>query len=115
MQNKERVLVTAKAVSTSIKEPKEWRTTHNSYRMKKHQKRTVRYRKIIEDFFGGYVCERCHFKGQAVQFDCHHLPGHEKLKSIRDFVRSGTKEELIQELQKCELLCSNCHRLEHSS
>ena len=111
MQNKERVLVTAKAVSTSTKELKGWRTTHNSYRMKQHLKRTARYHKIVENFFGGYVCNRCHFKGVAAQFDCHHMPGLEKLKSIRDFARSGTKEELIQELEKCELLCANCHRM----
>ena len=83
--------------------------------MKPHKKRTARYQKVIEDFFGGYVCNRCHFKGQAVQFDCHHLPGYKKSKPIRDFSRGGTREEFLEELSKCELLCSNCHRLEHSS
>jgi hypothetical protein len=83
--------------------------------MKPHQKRTARYHKIIEDFFGGYVCAECGFKGKAVQFDCHHLPGYQKTRIIRDFRRTGTREQFIEELEKCELLCANCHRLEHSS
>jgi len=83
--------------------------------MKPHQKRTARYQKIIEDFFGGYVCGECGFTGKAVNFDCHLLPGYEKTRIIRDFARAGTREECIEELEKCELLCANCHRLEHSS
>ena len=79
------------------------------------QKRTVRYHKIIEDFFGGYVCNKCGFKGKAPQFDCHHLPEYEKVKHITLFRRTGTRKQFIGELEKCELLCANCHRLEHSS
>tara|TARA_R100000278_G_scaffold47003_2_gene40745 strand:- start:813 stop:1064 length:252 start_codon:yes stop_codon:yes gene_type:complete len=83
--------------------------------MKPHQKRSLIYQKTIEDFFGGYVCKRCGFKGKAAQFDCHHLPEYEKVRPITQFRRIGNRETFINELKKCELLCANCHRLEHSS
>ena len=32
---------------------------------------SLRYRNIIEEYFGGWKCNRCGFEGQSQQFDCH--------------------------------------------
>jgi len=33
-----------------------------------------------------------------------------KVRNISDFNRVGTMGELIEEINKCEPVCSNCHR-----
>ena len=73
--------------------------------------KTRAYNKVIEDFFGGFICASCGFKGEPRQFDCHHT--NPKNKSINvAHLRGLKKSTIIKELEKCELLCANCHRLE---
>tara|TARA_R110002020_G_scaffold78298_4_gene196994 strand:- start:527 stop:820 length:294 start_codon:yes stop_codon:yes gene_type:complete len=72
--------------------------------------KTQEYNKTIEDFFGGFICSCCGFKGEPSQFDCHHI--NPKTKTINvALLRGYSKGKIIQELRKCELLCANCHRL----
>jgi len=45
----------------------------------------------------------------------HHLPEHEKLFNVSKFRNAGvTEEELREEIEKCIILCANCHRKVHS-
>lgn len=38
-----------------------------------------------------------------------HLPGFEKLDEVSSMVQSRTREVVLEELKKCELVCANCH------
>jgi hypothetical protein len=64
----------------------------------------------------GGKCSRCDWSGDISGFDFHHLD-----PSVKDFNPNGrelaSKSWTIvkTELDKCELLCALCHRLEHSS
>lgn len=66
-------------------------------------------------YLGG-ACGRCRYAydGQnAPAFDFHHRDPAQK-----DFVISGrrySRERVRAELDKCELLCAICHRLEHAN
>lgn len=44
--------------------------------------------------------------------DFDHLPGTDKVCSVSSFARAGkySEQELIDEIAKCEVVCSNCHR-----
>ena len=59
----------------------------------------------------GGKCSDCGFKGQICQFDFDHLNPKDKEYSL-----GGTKaahmdiEDIIPELNKCQLLCACCHR-----
>ncbi len=46
-------------------------------------------------------------------FDCNHKDPEEKSYSISSRQLAGKFESLIPELDKCDLLCSNCHREWH--
>lgn len=52
-------------------------------------------------------------------FDFHHTDRSVKEQSISNLivtVNNGSREgALMQELEKCELLCANCHRKEHAT
>ena len=38
-----------------------------------------------------------------------HLPEFEKVNQVSVMVASRTREAVLEELKKCELVCANCH------
>ena len=40
-----------------------------------------------------------------------HLPGFEKLGDLSNGFPGGTEEEILREIAKCELVCTNCHTM----
>tara|TARA_R110002050_G_scaffold79261_11_gene169429 strand:+ start:24161 stop:24751 length:591 start_codon:yes stop_codon:yes gene_type:complete len=67
--------------------------------------------KAIE--YKGGVCVRCGFDGHYSSFDFHHLNPSEK-EFMWTKARKSTFEKIKDELDKCDLLCSNCHSVVHS-
>lgn len=63
------------------------------------------------EYLGG-ECKNCGFKGCDASFDFHHRVPAEKADN---FIRHKTWswEHLKSELDKCDLLCANCHREHH--
>ena len=62
----------------------------------------------------GGKCQHCGWKGDQAAFQFHHLIPQEKDFIIGN-VANKKWEFIKQELEKCILLCSNCHAVEHSS
>ena len=61
----------------------------------------------------GHACQRCGFIPEChAAFDLHHLDPTEKERNITDLML-GSWEKLEKELNKCVLLCANCHRTVH--
>ncbi|AHB31637.1 HNH endonuclease [Arthrobacter phage vB_ArS-ArV2] len=46
---------------------------------------------------------------QVLEFD--HRPGEVKLFHISDRMVTGTVEDLLAEIAKCDVVCANCHRI----
>ena len=40
-----------------------------------------------------------------------HLPGHEKVSEIATLFGQQRRQLLLKELEKCELVCANCHAI----
>ena len=61
-------------------------------------------------FLGG-KCKRCGYSAHPAALEFHHRSG-------KDFaigqVANKSWSVIVKELKKCDLLCSNCHRIEHS-
>lgn len=54
------------------------------------------------------------FKGRPWLADYHHKDPSTKISSIASAVTfRWTKEAILEEINKCELLCPNCHRTRH--
>lgn len=67
--------------------------------------------KAIE-YLGG-KCKRCKITGHYSIFDFHHKIPNEK-EFNWDKARKKTFEKIINELDKCDLLCKNCHQIIHT-
>ena len=76
------------------------------------KRRALKYKAIV--YLGG-ECEHCRIKATGENnpiFDFHHLDKGEKDFNIGN---NGTVtfSNIQKELDKCIVLCSNCHRMEH--
>jgi hypothetical protein len=54
-------------------------------------------------------------ESQPYCLDFHHIKEENKNASIDKIVGEGDMKELKSELEKCELLCVNCHMIKHST
>lgn len=77
--------------------------------------RRYRVKKRSVEYLGG-KCERCAWEGHLSGYDFHHKDPTEKdfNPSARELANKSW-ERAKEELDKCELLCSSCHRKEHSN
>lgn len=69
-----------------------------------------RYRKVIQETKTVDACMDCgiHYPYYVMDFD--HRPGTTKLFTISDTSSIKSLEALIEEMAKCDIVCSNCHR-----
>jgi hypothetical protein len=66
----------------------------------------------LKQSLGG--CTRCGF-ADARALDFHHRDPATKIFTIGKKGHTYAWETLLAEVAKCDLLCSNCHRIEHAS
>lgn len=55
-------------------------------------------------------CTDCHTKYPYYVMDFDHREGEEKLYEIAAIAYSTSTNKIIEEINKCDLVCSNCHR-----
>lgn len=93
------------------------RKDENSYRCRKCQvdsvqKRRLKVKQLALDYKGG-ECQHCGYSGCNGALEFHHIDESKKSFSIgnKGYTKSWLK--IKEELDKCILLCANCHREEH--
>ena len=101
------------------------RNKQKEYQQKHHQRTKKKKRKqqnqlkdkrqhlVLEEMQRrGDKCAKCGFSDIRA-LDWHHLDPNEKINSISEMVRDRVSMDKLQaELDKCELICANCHRIE---
>ena len=66
----------------------------------------------LSEYKRGGGCARCGIKDPRV-LDFHHKKGEDKLFTIGGFRREVGFGKLQGEIDKCEVVCANCHRIIH--
>jgi hypothetical protein len=90
-----------------------YRQENPSYFKENVKNRRREIRQFIQEQKVGGVCKRCGNADIRV-LDFHHVDRGNKEASVDRMLKQGwSKERILQELAKCELLCANCHRIHH--
>jgi len=97
----------------TYKANKEWRiTTGYDDRRNKSVKAYRRAQKDAAIAHLGGVCKCCGLSFHPAAMDFHHRDPKEK-DIDPGLLMQRTQEVLFKELEKCDLLCANCHRILH--
>jgi hypothetical protein len=84
-----------------------------SYLIQAVQKRRRTIRQKAIDYKGGH-CQACGYSNCHEALEFHHLEGTGKDFGISDRGYTRSWKRIVEELDKCVLLCANCHREVHS-
>lgn len=79
----------------------------------RQQKRRLEKKLKAVEYKGG-KCEHCGYNKSHVALDFHHIDPTEKdadFSQMKDWVW----DRIVEEIDKCLLLCANCHREEHEN
>ncbi len=98
------------ALTTPTKIYRRWKCRH-CYRETK-QTLIQRYLRWINEYKKERGCRRCSIIDPRV-LDFHHKDGTTKEFSLGGFRRAVGFERIKREIEKCEILCANCHRIVH--
>ena len=56
-------------------------------------------------------CCKCGYNAHPAALDFNHIDPKTKSGNIADKIMHWSMEKLLEEVDKCEVLCSNCHRI----
>lgn len=76
--------------------------------------RNRRFKESCVEYKGG-KCEDCGYNKCIGALEFHHLDDDSKEFNISSKRNNGISDSIIKELDKCALLCANCHRERHFS
>lgn len=79
--------------------------------VKWRKKREEDRRKLIDKIKLSKGCLHCGYKKDAVALDFDHLNPSEKEFNISHLFATASIEKLMKEINKCQILCANCHRI----
>ena len=98
----------------SNKHRKQYYLQNKEKETKRIKKRDEDLRKWLFEYKSNQSCKKCGFNKHAAALDFHHRDPLQKDITISKMISdSYSKENILKEIQKCDILCSNCHRIFH--
>lgn len=86
---------------------------NKAYYVDKKNKRREETKAFIKDYKANLKCDKCS-ENHISCLDFHHNNPEEKEVCIAEMYRKGWgKKRILKEIEKCIVLCSNCHRKLH--
>ena len=96
-----------------------YRKTHPEVILKHTSSRQAKRKSVKQQLVAaaGGKCRDCGaaFPDYPEVFDFDHLPENGKETAVSHFLAQGAFKKAILEAKKCELVCSNCHRIRTAS
>lgn len=85
---------------------------YERHRKGRETRRKRKQAEILERY--GYSCESCGMMETRLGFfEFHHTDPSTKDREIGSMLNSASMAKIEEELQKCVMLCPNCHKKEH--
>ena len=91
---------------------KSWYKKNRKKQITATTKRYHKYSKEFEELKAELVCEKCGFDN-TLALDFHHRDPKEKDMALADAKGHWSLHKIRKEIEKCEVLCANCHRIKH--
>lgn len=93
---------------------KAWYQRNRAARLKVSRDRRKELRAWWWDYKSSLKCNRCG-EDHPATLDFHHIDGKARREDgVAALMQSGcSKDRILKEIAKCEVLCANCHRKEH--
>ena len=83
------------------------------YYRRKAKRRREQTKKWYHKHKGTLCCERCG-EDESCCLEFHHKDPEEKEHTLSVMTSQGySKKRILEEMEKCVVLCSNCHKKEH--
>ncbi len=80
-----------------------------------NQKKMRRRKKELVDRRKRNPCTICGGSFEPCQMDFDHIDPETKLSKVSDMLRGYTTKQIEEEMDRCQLLCAQCHRRKHHS
>ena len=86
----------------------------NKDKFREHNKNNrKKQREFVQDLKKGKCCSRCGWNEHPCALDFHHIDASTKYKDIAMMTQTHSIKKLQEEIDKCILVCANCHRILH--
>ncbi len=96
---------------------REWYQKNKEKRRKQIQEHTNKQAKENKEFIKKYALEKgccvCGYNKCARALDFHHVDPNTKSGHISEMVHHHALESVKKEIEKCVVICANCHRELH--
>lgn len=100
-------------MKSSLKQ-KEWKRLNHikkrEYFRNRNKTRKASFRDIIREV-KNRPCADCGQSFPHYVMDLHHNDGEDKRYNVSAVWAISSKEKLLEEIAKCEVVCANCHRI----
>jgi hypothetical protein len=94
---------------------RDWYTKNSDHAKAKVTERRLELKRWFKELKSSMKCNRCP-ENNPVCLDFHHIGKDSKDANLNEAVHRGwSKQRVLDEISKCEVLCANCHRKEHQS
>ncbi len=92
---------------------RKWYANNKKKQLDTKNKRKTEMKEWFNDFKSTLKCEACP-ENHPATLDFHHNDPNQKDGNVSHLVHFGySKETILEEISKCKILCSNCHRKFH--
>ena len=73
--------------------------------------RAAKVRAFVDNFKINAGCNRCGYAEHPVALHFNHLDPSDKVMSVSKLASKGVMKNVVAEMEKCEVLCANCHAI----
>jgi hypothetical protein len=91
---------------------KHYKERYSHHRLKR-KIRVAEMRKFVFEIKKTLKCEKCGFNKHPAALQFHHKDPKEKEMTIKNLCNRISKENILEEIKKCQVLCANCHQILH--
>ncbi len=107
---------TAECKECQVKRRRSFYLRHKNQELARNLDRKKQQIEWFQQYKIGLRCVRCGYDKHPAAIDFHHRDPQTKQFNISRMPHEGySQKRILNEIKKCDIICSNCHRIEHNN